>query len=129
MKKGKVIRYRNFINKVIKNLEDSDALDVLDLFESWKSAITYSIDSRVRYQEKLYKCIQAHTSQEDWTPDITPALWKEISIEEWPEWVQPLGAQDAYNTGDKVSHNEKHWISNVDTNVWEPGVYGWTESI
>ena len=47
--------------------------------------------------------------------------------EEWPEWSQPLGAHDAYKTGDKVSHSGKHWTSTVDGNVWEPGVYGWTQ--
>ena len=52
-----------------------------------------------------------------------------VSLDEWPVWVQPIGASDAYNKGDKVSHNEKNWISDVDANVWEPGVYGWTESV
>ena len=47
--------------------------------------------------------------------------------EEWPEWSQPIGAHDAYAAGDKVSHNSKHWVSNVNANVWEPGVYGWDE--
>lgn len=37
------------------------------------------------------------------------------------------GAQDAYNKGDKVSHDGKHWVSDVDNNVWAPGVYGWKE--
>ena len=79
---------------------------------------------------KLYRCLQGHTSQETWTPDAAPSLWVAISdpAEEWPAWVQPTGAHDAYAQGDKVSHNGKHWISNVDNNVWEPGVYGWTEA-
>ena len=46
---------------------------------------------------------------------------------EFPEWRQPTGAHDAYSKGDKVSHNGKHWVSDVDGNVWEPGVYGWSE--
>ena len=50
-----------------------------------------------------------------------------VSLEEWPAWVQPTGAHDAYAKGAKVSHNDKHWISEVDDNTWEPGVYGWTE--
>ena len=75
-----------------------------------------------------YRCIQAHTSQEGWEPDITPALWVRTAPEgEIPEWIQPTGAQDAYNTGDKVTHNSKTWQSTVDSNVWEPGVYGWAE--
>ena len=73
---------------------------------------------------------QGHTSQEGWNPSLTPALWSKIGDpgEEWPEWSQPLGAHDAYNTGDKVAHNGKHWTSDLDGNVWEPGVYGWTEA-
>ena len=61
--------------------------------------------------------------------DTAPSLWVGISdpAEEWPKWGQPVGAHDSYNTGDKVSHDGKHWISNTDGNVWEPGVYGWTE--
>lgn len=85
-----------------------------------------------RYQHNgtLYKCVQAHTSQADWTPDTASSLWSKTSdpAEEWPEWSQPVGAHDAYSKGAKVSHKEKHWISTVDSNVWEPGVYGWEES-
>lgn len=79
---------------------------------------------------KLYKCLQVHTSQEGWTPDAAPSLWVAISdpAEEWPAWSQPIGAQDAYPLGAKVSHGEKHWLSAVDNNVWEPGVYGWEEA-
>ena len=57
------------------------------------------------------------------------SLWVSISdpAEEWPEWSQPLGEHDAYSKGAKVSHNGKHWISDLDANVWEPGQYGWTE--
>lgn len=46
----------------------------------------------------------------------------------FPEWVQPIGAHDAYAKGDKTSHNSKNWVSTVDNNVWEPGVYGWEEA-
>lgn len=56
---------------------------------------------------------------------LVPALWVRTSTEEWPEWIQPIGAADAYKIGDKVSHNGAHWISNINGNVWEPGVYGW----
>ena len=60
---------------------------------------------------------------------MSASLWKEIGdpAAEWPEWSQPIGAVDAYALGDKVSHNDKHWISTCDSNVWEPGVYGWEE--
>jgi hypothetical protein len=78
--------------------------------------------------DTIYKCVQAHTTQSDWTPDITPALWTVVSLDEFPEWVQPQGAHDAYNQGDKVSHLEKHWVSDIDANVYEPSVYGWSEA-
>lgn len=66
----------------------------------------------------------------DWAPDVAVSLWVSISdpAEEWPEWSQPVGAHDAYQTGDKVTYNGKHWISTADNNVWQPGVYGWAEA-
>ena len=85
-----------------------------------------------RYTDgKLYRCLQAHTSQADWTPDTASSLWAITAdpAEEWPAWSQPIGAHDAYSAGAKVSHQEQHWISDTDNNVWEPGVYGWTEVV
>lgn len=74
--------------------------------------------------------MQAHTSQTGWEPPNAASLWSITSdpAEEWPVWSQPLGAHDAYAAGAKVSHNSKHWTSDLDGNVWEPGVYGWTEA-
>lgn len=102
-----------------------------DLFSPWAYPVNYTVGQIRRYTDgKLYKCLQAHTSQADWTPDTAVSLWVSISdpAEEWPEWSQPLGAHDAYSKGAKVSHNGKHWISDLDANVWEPGQYGWTEA-
>lgn len=118
---------RKVIESMSTQLSDEEALTVRELFPNWESEKSYSVGDRIRYIDTLYKCVQAHTSQSGWTPDITPALWVVVSLDEYPEWVQPIGAQDAYNKGDKVSHNDKHWISIVDANVWEPGVYGWDE--
>ena len=109
------------------SLDDESALDGIELFPLWKTDTAYEVSIRIRYNDVLYKCVQAHTSQPSWTPDITPALWTEVSIDEFPEWKQPTGAQDAYRIGDKVSHLEKHWISAIDYNVYEPSVYGWDE--
>ena len=78
--------------------------------------------------EKLWKVLQPHTVQENWRPEDSPSIYVEVTIEEWPAWKQPVGSTDAYNIGDKVKHNDKHWISFVDGNVWEPGVYGWNEA-
>lgn len=89
----------------------------------------YLVSERVSYNGELYRCIQGHKSQADWSPDVAVSLWVPIDDPaiEWPEWKQPTGSHDAYKNGDKVSHNDKHWISDIDANVYEPGVYGWTE--
>lgn len=128
MRRSEALRYRHHMNRIIETLDDATALEVSDLYLPWEADTDYVVGDRRTYDGLLYKCVQAHRSQDDWTPDVTPALWVRVSVEEWPEWVQPTGAQDAYNTGDKVSHNSKHWISDVDANVWEPGVYGWHEA-
>lgn len=101
-----------------------------EVYPEWNpKSYPYFAGERVTYEGKYYRCIQNHTSQSDWAPDVAVSLWVSISdpSEEFPEWKQPAGAHDAYNKGDKVSHNDKHWISDVDNNVWEPSVYGWTE--
>lgn len=101
-----------------------------EMFPAWDSnGYDYFAGERVTYNGEYYRCIQNHKSQADWTPDVAVSLWVKIAepSQEFPEWVQPTGAHDAYNKGDKVSHNEKHWISDIDANVYEPSVYGWTE--
>ena len=121
------MKMRPYIEKAAASLSDAEALEVPTLFPAWAAGTDYAADERIEYGGTLYRCVQGHTSQADWTPPATPALWVVVSLEEWPDWVQPTGAHDAYATGAKVSHAGKHWTSNVDANVWEPGVYGWTE--
>ena len=107
------------------------AAEHAELISPWAYPVSYKVGNIRRYGGALYKCVQAHTSQADWTPDTAASLWSATSdpAEEWPAWSQPVGAHDAYNAGAKVSHNGKHWTSNQDGNVWEPGVYGWTEVV
>lgn len=124
--KEKARHLRQLIEQTSASLDDETALTGIELFPMWKPDTAYVLNERVQYEGVLYKCVQAHTSQEDWIPPLTPALWTVVSLEEWPEWRQPTGAQDAYAAGDKVSHNNDRWISDVDANVWEPGVYGWS---
>ena len=124
----KARRLRHKIENLAETMPDEEGLQFVDLFVNWATDTAYALGDRVKFNDTLYKCVQAHTSQADWTPDITPALWVVVTVKEWPEWVQPIGAQDAYMTGDKVTHNETHWISTVDSNVWEPGVYGWEQA-
>ena len=111
-------------------IDEVTATEHTDVFSPWAEGVAYTVGNLRAYDGKLYKCVQAHTSQSDWTPDKTPALWAVAGdpAEEWPEWSQPIGAHDAYNKGDKVSHNGAHWVSEADGNVWEPGVYGWAEA-
>ena len=123
--KARMLRMR--IEQFSAELTDEEGLQFVDLFPLWQSENSYTVGDRIKYHDILYKCVQAHTSQSTWTPDVTPALWTRVSIEEYPEWVQPTGSQDAYMKGDKVSHNGKHWVSTVDNNVWQPSVYGWDE--
>lgn len=101
-----------------------------ELFSPWAYPVDYKAGNIRAHGGKLYRCLQNHTSQETWTPDAAPSLWVGISdpAEEWPAWSQPVGSTDAYAKGAQVSHNGKHWTSDVDANVWEPGVYGWTEA-
>lgn len=112
-------------------LDDAAALDAMAIYPAWEIGAAYATNDRRRYGANLYKCVQAHTSQADWTPDSTPALWVKVSVEEWPEFVQPTGAHDAYNTGDKVTYNGKRYISLIDANVYSPDAYpaGWEEQV
>lgn len=120
---------KKMLSSETSTLSDEAALEVAALFPTWasKQGSVVSVGERLWYNEKLYKVIQSHNVQSDWTPDISTSLYTEISIQEIPEWKQPIGASDVYMTGDKVSHNGKTWISIVDNNSWEPGVYGWNE--
>lgn len=112
------------------DIDDVTAGEHADVFADWACPVSYKTGNIRRYGGELYRCISDHTSQEDWTPDKAVSLWVKISdpAEEWPEWSQPVGAHDAYALGAKVTHNGQHWTSSVDNNVWEPGVYGWTEA-
>lgn len=127
--RAKAYQLRRMIEKASVSLSDEDALEAIELYPAWKTGTAYTVDERIRYGETLYRCVQAHTSQDDWTPDVTPALWTVVSLDEFPEWVQPTGAQDAYRLGDKVSHLDKHWQSTIDYNTYEPSVYGWDEIV
>ena len=118
-----------FMRAARLTVDDETALTGKELYPVWSSGISVSVNDRYQYNNKLYKCVQAHTTQADWTPDKTPALWVEVSLDEFPEWKQPAGAHDAYAKGDKVKHNGKKWESTADANVWEPGVYGWSEIV
>lgn len=120
---------RPYIEKAAVSLTDADALESVELFPAWAAGEAYTVDERIQYGGTLYRVVQAHTSQADWTPDKTPALFVVVSLDEWPEFVQPTGAHDAYKKGDKITFEGKHYISLIDANVYSPTAYpaGWQE--
>ena len=120
---------RKAIDTFAKKQTVETLIDNKAAFEWWRPGIAAEKDKIYRFGDDLYRCIQPHTTQDDWTPDKTPALFVKISLEEYPQWRQPTGAHDAYNKGDKVSDEGKHWISEIDGNVWKPGtvVGAWSE--
>lgn len=125
----RAIFLRRTIEQLATRLDDTDALANAELFPAWEEGKAYTADDRVRYEDVLYKCLQTHTAQANWTPTDAVSLWTKVLIPdptEIPEWVQP-SSTNPYMVGDKVRHNDKVWISTVDNNVWEPGVYGWDE--
>lgn len=129
MKREHAYKLRELLHKASASLSDTDALDGIELFPLWAAGEEYILDVRVRYDEKLYKCVQAHTSQGGWEPPNVPALWTEVAKPgEIPVWRQPTGAQDAYMIGDKVHYptaDDPVYVSIVDNNVWSPETYGW----
>ena len=119
-----------------ENLSDEDALENVELFPTWDGyGHPYAVGDRIRYDGVLYSVLQAHNSQIDWTPNVTPSLYARVLIPDpdvVPEWEQPDSTNDDM-TGDLVMHNNKKWRSLVDNNVWEPGAVGtsalWEEVI
>lgn len=121
---------RALIEQAAASLSDEVALTGVELFPRWNGdGIEYKVDERVSYNGILFKCLQAHTSQSTWTPTDALSLWAKVLIPDpqvIPEWEQP-DSTNPYMKGDKVTHNGKTWQSDIDNNVWEPGVYGWSE--
>ena len=121
---------RALIEKAVQSLEDKDALECVCLYEKWSGdSVQYTAGQRVQDDGILYTVLQAHTSQPDWKPADAPSLFAKVLIPDptvVPEWEQP-DSTNPYAKGDKVAHNGKTWVSDIDGNVWEPGVYGWTE--
>lgn len=117
--------------------DETTAMEIATIYPIWEEDKGYKQNDVIRYQTngvgdpQLYLVLQTHTSQDNWAPDLTPALYKKIGVDEkgYPKWVQPIGAMDAYNTGDIVSYNDKLYKSKIDANVWAPDAYptGWEE--
>lgn len=117
------------------SLPEEQALEVATVYPAWAAGTAYKVGDIVSYgtnnlgDPQLYKIVQAHTSQADWLPDATPALYEAFGLnaEGYPLWAQPSGAHDAYNAGDIVDYQGTLYRSLIDGNVWAPDVYpaGW----
>lgn len=130
MTKTEAIKFRKIIEQAVQSLTDEVALEATTLFPEWEVGVKYSVGIKIKYNDVLYKVITEHTTQETWTPDVSPSLFAVVLIPDEnviPEWVQPEST-NPYKMGDKVVHNGITYESLVDNNTWEPGVVG-TESL
>ena len=128
-------QFRKALQMFAASLTDEQAMEVATIYDLWVVGKSYSVGEFITYGEndvgdpQLYKVAQAHTSQADWTPDNTPALYVAIGLDEegYPVWSQPTGAHDAYNKGDIVDYNGTLYESLIDGNVYSPDAYpaGW----
>lgn len=126
---------RKALQMFAASLTDEQAMEVVAVYDPWTVGKSYTVGEFVTYGEngvgdpQLYKVVQAHTSQADWTPDATPALYVAIGLDDagYPVWSQPTGAHDAYNAGDIVDYNGTLYQSVIDGNAYSPEAYpaGW----
>lgn len=130
-------QFRKVLQMFAMSLDEEKAMEVATVFDPWEIGKSYTMGEFVTYgvnsvgDPQLYKVVQAHTSQADWRPDITPALYVAIGLDEkgYPVWSQPAGAHDAYNKGDIVDYNGALYESLIDGNIYSPEAYpaGWTK--
>ena len=123
---------QSFINSLVQlrtSATPEQAIAAPSVYPAWREGVEYRAEDVVLYEEILYTVLIAHTSQADWTPNVAHSLFAKLLIPDEdiiPAWEQP-DSTNAYKIGDKVSCNDKIWISIVDNNVWAPGTYGWDE--
>lgn len=128
-------QFRKALQMFAASLDDEKAMEVATVFDAWETGKAYAIGEFVTYgtnavgDPQLYKVAQAHTSQDDWTPDTAASLFTAIGLDDsgYPVWSQPTGAHDAYNTGDVVNYNGTLYQSVIDGNTYSPDAYpaGW----
>lgn len=131
MTRDQARQMRKLLEKQTEAMTDDEIINYPAFVEKWKADTNYAVDKRVEYNGVIYKVLQAHTSQPTWTPDAAPSLFAKVLIPDEdviPEWEQP-DSTNGYMTGDKVTHSGKTWVSDLDNNVWEPGVSGWSEVV
>lgn len=128
-------QFRKALQMFAASLTDEKAMEIVAVFDRWVVGKNYAVGDFVTYgtnnvgDPQLYKVVQAHTSQADWTPDTAASLYSAIGLDEsgYPVWSQPAGAHDAYNTDDIVNYNGTLYKSLIDGNVYSPDSYpaGW----
>ena len=127
---------RRALQMYAMTLSEDKALEIASVYPAWEVNHAYAVGDIISYgtnsagDPQLYKVVQAHKSQADWTPDAVASLYDAFGLDEqgYPVWSQPSGAHDAYNTGDIVNYNGTLYQSTIDGNVWSPDAYpaGWT---
>jgi len=114
-----------------------DYVSARNVTRRFQAGLNVAIKDIIWYRNTLYRCIQAHTTQSDWTPDITPAIWGKVPypgiIPEW-SWYDKDTLYLIIEAGDKVTHNDTIYYSANPTFSWiEPGGqdghYGWSLTI
>lgn len=128
-------QFRKAVRKFAAGLSDEEALEIATVYPVYAVGVAYKVDDLITYGEnsvgdpQLYRVVQAHTSQLEWTPDTTPSLYTPIGLDDsgYPIWSQPTGAHDAYMKGDIVNYNGTLYESLIDGNTWSPDAYpaGW----
>lgn len=124
-----------FLASMDVDAQAAEMLEVPTMFPAWQVGKAYKAKDVFSYGEngvgdpQLYQVLQDTTAAAEHTPDAAVSLYKKIGVTDdgYPEWVQPLGATDAYSTGDVVSYNGSLYVSTIDGNVWSPDAYpqGW----
>jgi hypothetical protein len=138
MEQNAIYSYEQGMVQVIQSHErtiysPNDTPALFAVYRANTNGLTWTVNEQVIIGDKRlyldinYQCLQSHQTIEGQTPDITSALWL-IIRDDWSEWIQPTGSQDAYPFGAKVIHNGHTWESTITSNVWEPGVYGWNQT-
>lgn len=128
-------QFRKAVQKFAASLGDEEAMEIASVYDEWKIGKSYPVGEFLTYgtnsvgDPQLYRVVQGHTSQADWTPDKTPSLFVAIGLDDggYPIWSKPTGAHDAYNKGDIVDYNGTLYVSLIDGNIWSPEEYpqGW----
>ena len=126
---------RKAIQKFASTLSEDEAMEIATVFDPWSTGVSYEVGTYVTYgsnnvgDPQLYKVVQSHTSQDDWTPDTTASLYTPIGLDDsgYTVWSKPTGAHDAYNVGDIVNYNDILYKSLINGNVYSPDEYpaGW----